>query len=663
MKKKWARVRFPNSLDLSSRSSSSQTSTISTMDAREHQEKDFLSSMFSDDQQQQPQLNNMFSIPYSQPTVQPSMPQTMSPELSMDMLNNLMSMQGIESQPTSPTSPQYNPQSLLEQQFKLTQLQQLQQLQNQIFQQQIALISSQTAGIMQSSPSIEPRRDQTHQFTGLPTPGPSAEIQAQPPPIDFVSPIILNNSYMDAQGSPYQSDPHMSSMNNHGLNSNYAAPRGSTSAPEHIAFRTNLPPSADLDFDISPLTSPWLGAHQHQQAMSNFSSSNKRNASSSGDEGCGMPSRKRQSPAIRPTNPSVQGSSSKKYVRGSKSTSSTPLMRSTRSRKESTAGEAPGDTPSPVDLSMPPPAPPLLESSSSSSLSSEQIASSPQFNPHLMPVTPASIMKLGRLGINNNGNGMAPPTRQVVPLKADSKGKAPASSSTATTKPKAADTPRSKGTRKSATSGSLTSPSLKAILPAGAGSYPHPHPLPLSSPLLLPTPGAGMAVRKTSHKAAEQKRRDSLKTTFDDLRVLLPPIPLPTDDRYPVDEILPGALPPRGPPKAGGEGPNKGVSKLQLLMCGNEYIRVLKARVERRDEEVGRLRREVRRLRLGVGGGIQQQGEEEEGEEVDLERDLDAVEALGGGTLGMGMGSGPAPGVGTMPTLGEDEGDDDPGED
>jgi hypothetical protein len=33
------------------------------------------------------------------------------------------------------------------------------------------------------------------------------------------------------------------------------------------------------------------------------------------------------------------------------------------------------------------------------------------------------------------------------------------------------------------------------------------------------------------------------------------------------------------------------VSKLQLLMCGNDYIRLLKARVERRDEEIERLRR------------------------------------------------------------------------
>ena len=94
-----------------------------------------------------------------------------------------------------------------------------------------------------------------------------------------------------------------------------------------------------------------------------------------------------------------------------------------------------------------------------------------------------------------------------------------------------------------------------------------------------------MHVRKTSHKAAEQKRRDSLKTSFDDLRILLPPIPLPSEEGFPDEPLLPGAMPPRGPPKGNAEGPNRGVSKLQLLRCGNEFIKVLKGRVERRDEE------------------------------------------------------------------------------
>lgn len=129
-----------------------------------------------------------------------------------------------------------------------------------------------------------------------------------------------------------------------------------------------------------------------------------------------------------------------------------------------------------------------------------------------------------------------------------------------------------------------------------------------------------MPITRKSHKDAEQKRRDSLKTAYDDLRLLLPPIPLPSDDNFPDEPILPGALPPRGPPKAGGDGPNKGISKLQLLRCGNDYLRTLKGRVDRRDSEIAALRCEVLRLRAFAG-------DEANTGDVDLDHDLDAVEA------------------------------------
>lgn len=343
-----------------------------------------------------------------------------------------------------------------------------------------------------------------------------------------------------------------------------------------------------------------------------------------------QPSRKRQSPAIRPSNPPQ----AKKAFRTSKSTNSTPLLRSTRSRKGSIAGDVAGiaigeafsDTPSPVDLSMPPPAPPSNQGSSSSS----EHASLPDFNPHLTPVTPASIMNLGRLGINSS----LTPARQMLPPEPKPK---PTPKIKVTTEPST----RSKSARKNI----QASPGLKAILP---GIYISLSPLQATTKKLLAgttpplnlnsstpaLPGPVVQVRKTSHKAAEQKRRDSLKTTFDDLRGLLPPIPLPSDEK-PDEPVLPGALPPRGPPKAGGEGPNKGVSKLQLLMCGNDYIRQLKGRVQRRDEEIEKLRREIRRLRSAdsIAGTL-----DEEMEELDLDRDLDAMEAfsgrLGGSMIG-----------------------------
>ncbi|THH00854.1 hypothetical protein EW026_g1739 [Hermanssonia centrifuga] len=166
----------------------------------------------------------------------------------------------------------------------------------------------------------------------------------------------------------------------------------------------------------------------------------------------------------------------------------------------------------------------------------------------------------------------------------------------------------------------LVSPGLKPILPAGniSGSMSPTGPLP------QPT----LQVRKTSHKAAEQKRRDSLKTSFDDLRLLLPPIPLPSEEGYPDEPILPGAMPPRGPPKGNADGPNRGVSKLQLLRCGNDYLRRLKGRVERRDDEIDKLRKEIRRLRIVVGSEYMQTEEEGDGQEpIDLEKDLDAEES------------------------------------
>lgn len=73
---------------------------------------------------------------------------------------------------------------------------------------------------------------------------------------------------------------------------------------------------------------------------------------------------------------------------------------------------------------------------------------------------------------------------------------------------------------------------------------------------------------------------------------------------------------------------------MQLLRCGNDLIRQLKGRVERRDEEIDKLRREVMRLRVFVGNAAGYGGEE-----LDLERDLDANEVLGSG-FGRGSAAG-----------------------
>ncbi|KAG1716836.1 hypothetical protein ID866_358 [Astraeus odoratus] len=605
---------------------------------QDQQQKDFLASLFSEfagdpprstqevhqnvlgsgTSMQGQRIHNVFSnLPVS--TGVP-----FNPPLDLLTMSNLMPLQGLDpNHPNlSPTST-FTPQILLEQQYKLTQLHQLQQLQNQIqnqiFQQQasiilyLALISGQTTLTTHES-NAEAQREQVSAaaFSGLPTPLSSTELRPLPDP-DFMN--RMNPSYTNSQQDLYNSRametlPLPSPQEPTGT-SHYLRNPGSASAPANIAFHTSppfpLPSPSDLDIDISPLTSPWLTASQQQPTHPR--QTNKRTASPGSEDNAAQMSRKRPTPA--PLAP-------KKSTRGVKSATSTPLLRSSKARRNSMVAE--NDSPSPVDLSMPPPAPPgcnhtppsPMLASSSSSVNSQEEA-------RITPVTPASIMNLGRLGISS---GLAP-SSQVPRVTRSDKSKEPAKP-----KPSTETASSTKGSRKAALP--LISPGPKPILPAGS-----PAALNLgSSALPQPVPQT-----RKSHKDAEQKRRDSLKTAYDDLRILLPPIPLPSDDNFPGEPILPGALPPRGPPKAGGDGPNKGVSKLQLLRCGNDYIRRLKERVERRDREIMDLRKEVLRLRALTGDEAHHGGEH-----IDLEKDLDAVEA---GNKPLGQSS-----------IGEDDGDD-----
>jgi hypothetical protein len=279
----------------------------------------------------------------------------------------------------------------------------------------------------------------------------STELRAQQS-TDFVSPMNLH--YIDIPQEPYsnQAMDDMSSQTSHSMNHEYYPPRGSTSAPAHIAFHTSpslpLPSPGELDFDISPLTSPWLGAHQ--QTFPPRLQTNKRTASPSGDESpVAKPSRKKQSPAIRPTL-----NVTKKPLRGCMSTNSTPLIRSTRARRGSAPADSIlGDTPSPVDLSMPPPAPPSNQMNSGGM--HRTTAQTPEHTPHLTPVTPASIMNLGRLSFNN---GISPTVLQPQETTASGKRAAKASltveTSSLRTKPS-----------KRASAGPAFSPGLKQILP------------------------------------------------------------------------------------------------------------------------------------------------------------------------------------------------------
>jgi hypothetical protein len=128
--------------------------------------------------------------------------------------------------------------------------------------------------------------------------------------------------------------------------------------------------------------------------------------------------------------------------------------------------------------------------------------------------------------------------------------------------------------------------------------------------------------RRSSHKVAEQKRRDSLKLCFDELRQLLPPILPYTDeaDRRPGDGNVGG--------QRHGErdesNPNKGVSKVALLRRSNEYLDILRERIDRRDRAISALREQLGQLRGMAGLG--DLGEEEE-EIPGFDLDLDALDS------------------------------------
>lgn len=123
--------------------------------------------------------------------------------------------------------------------------------------------------------------------------------------------------------------------------------------------------------------------------------------------------------------------------------------------------------------------------------------------------------------------------------------------------------------------------------------------------------------RRTSHKAAEQKRRDSLKQCFEELRRILPPMASNAndEDRRPGEGNVGG--------QRGGsvdpENPNRGVSKVALLRRSNEYVGTLHDRVDRRDLAIEALRAKLEKLRGQVG---EEGGDELEGFDLDaLDKD------------------------------------------
>lgn len=458
-------------------------------------------------------------------------------------------------------------------------------------------------------------------------------------------------------------------------------PNSTMSAPASLAFNMSgqpmqTPQSPASDF-LTPLTSPVF------PPVSSHRGNVKRSADvfegdlndGSGSMGSGSGARKR---------PAHSNSFGNLNLNMGMTTVSPALLSSVpKNRRPSLGGGGPMDTPSPIDLSMPPPAAPPGSGSTSGYMthhhshqhphmgmpsgdaemtmpltiqgsdrrrvpsgppSSNTGSSSNNVSPDLMPATPSLLMNMGNLSLPP---GLVPPMMDQSGASSTEKAEQQQQQSQQPQR-RGKNVSRSRGLSTSAVQSSSTSSTSvataaktrRAAAAAAAAS--------------AGTGGAGRATSggasgsgrttsfsgpkvKSTHKDAEQKRRDSLKTSFDELRLLLPPIPLSSNSTGPLagfglagddsDEApLPGAMPPRGPPRGEGDGPNKGVSKLVLLRCGNEFIRDLVGRVNRRDEEIEKLRNELRRLRVSaVASGISAMGmvSEEMMGSVDLDKDME----------------------------------------
>ncbi|KZV98105.1 hypothetical protein EXIGLDRAFT_728935 [Exidia glandulosa HHB12029] len=471
----------------------------------------------------------------------------------------------------------------LEQHIKI---QQIQQLQTQLLQQQIDVMLRATHGAANTSQNA---------FQGLPTPAASSELPPtnQADLLSSMSPMFLQEMFMNPQQQSGSINPDAMLR---GVDLPSFMQNPTMSAPAALAFQTS-PPVAE--YELSPL---WLpqgstvapqssgrqtrAAHLQQQQQAASGSSTKRARRNSDVEDAGA---RKRPPVGRSVLPNLAASS--------------PAKRKTPPGARRRSIVTDGALPSPIDAQsqmLPPPPKDISSASSMSSVTSVDTPHNTSVSPDIAPVTPAGIMGLGPLR-----SGLIPPSATDDP---SSGRRVTRKRDSASAKSKAPTTPQTPAT------GPGSGGKPKTILPTGG------------TPILPPQPQPPLHVRKSSHKVAEQKRRDSLKISFDDLRLLLPPIPVNLDDAERDEPLLPGAMPPRGPPRGEGDGPNRAVSKLALLRCGNEYIRELKWKVNARDEEIVRLRSEVARMRSAFEAmGLEDAGGAgPDGELLDLSRDLDA---------------------------------------
>lgn len=97
---------------------------------------------------------------------------------------------------------------------------------------------------------------------------------------------------------------------------------------------------------------------------------------------------------------------------------------------------------------------------------------------------------------------------------------------------------------------------------------------------------SGLEIRRTAHKAAEQKRRDSLKEWFDRLR-------REVDEGYVKKNVTPPAPSVDDGESSKGDEDGKPLSKVLLLKYAYEYISLLKSNIEQRDQRILQLEQQL----------------------------------------------------------------------
>ncbi|KAH7345232.1 hypothetical protein B0J17DRAFT_638924 [Rhizoctonia solani] len=527
----------------------------------------------------------------------------------------------------------------LEQQRRLNELN---QLQNRILQQQLEIM-----GCSPPAPHVQVG------YQGLMTPVSSTELRPMVYDQNLVSSALGNHadlyrSLLSPAVTPNlvgsTSHPSPFPQAHHGTPTDFLSPLTSPAiqpSPNPLqsfgqGTASAIPSPAQKNFP--PLPSPSFGP-----------SRSKRSAASDVDA-----ARKRASPIVKPTS-SKTVSTTKRTPRMRPRGDSiaqpraSPLPSPHPSWTIEPVGDVPNSTPSPVDLSttfsMPPPVVPIARTSPTGSADGTPPASV-NGSPPPAPVTPASLMNLGHNATQPTGLRHGPE---------DSQSAIRVSRSEVSNTSRSASTPTKKDKAKDANQATKAVPKGKVAIPNPAikpGTLPTRFILPklkrayftgltaeaiahLSTKSNYQNTLEGRAAalginpssssssygpdgRKTSHKAAEQKRRDSLKAGFDDLRLLLPPITLSA-----CAELDPGAAPPRGPPRnvpGGEDNPNRAVSKLALLRFSNEWIVKLGRRVERRDNVIEELKKEVQMLREKLGSNA------DPPLGFDLDANIDAIE-------------------------------------